>query len=158
MCCYSDNLPIVRSVRANPAISVEETQTVIEKWRNHVSALSTTFSNIGFLIISGTDFFFSKKKSHLCSFFLTFPVFVWVAVFLAVSFIPWAQGPFLNEDHQFGNTPLYYFVASAACAGFLLVNAIPYFLFRPMGRRGPPLPPNEHHLTIGWKSVIKALR
>ncbi|KAI8328055.1 autophagy-related protein 22-like protein [Chlamydoabsidia padenii] len=128
----SDNLPIVRSVRANPAISMEETQTVIEKWRNHVSALSTTFSNIGFLIIS--------------------------AVFLAISFIPWSQGPFLNNDHQFGNTPLYYFIASAACSGFLLVNALPYFIFRPIGRQGPPLPENEHHLTIGWKSVIKALR
>jgi hypothetical protein len=27
-----------------------------------------------------------------------------------------------------------------------------------VGRRGPPLPPNQSHFTIGWKSTFKALR
>ncbi|CAO3585772.1 unnamed protein product [Absidia cylindrospora] len=128
----SDNLPLVRSVQANLSFSVEEKQHFAEKWRSHVSAISTTFSNIGFLIIS--------------------------VVFLIVSFIPWSQGPFLNDDHQFGNTPLYYFIATAGCSAFLLINAIPYFIYRPSGRQGPPLPENAHHLTIGWKSVFEALK
>ncbi|KAI8344348.1 autophagy-related protein 22-like protein [Chlamydoabsidia padenii] len=128
----SDNLPIVRKTRADPTVSVEETQNVVEKWRNHVSAISTGWSNVGFLILS--------------------------AVFSSLSFLPWSQGPFLNDDHQFGNTPLYYHIASISCGCFWLINAIPYFIFRPVGRRGPPLPANESHFTIGWKSTFKALR
>jgi hypothetical protein len=27
-----------------------------------------------------------------------------------------------------------------------------------VGRRGPPLPANQSHFTIGWKSTFKALR
>ncbi|KAI8084945.1 autophagy-related protein 22-like protein [Halteromyces radiatus] len=128
----SDNLPVVRGVRGNPMISAEETQSVVEKWRNHVSAISTTFSNVGFLILS--------------------------AVFSGISFIAWSNGPFLNDNQTFGNTPLYYFIASVTCGAFMLVNALPYFVLRPIGRRGPPLPPNENHLTIGWKSIFKALK
>ncbi|CAO3583918.1 unnamed protein product [Absidia cylindrospora] len=128
----SDNLPLVRSVRANPSISVEETQNVVEKWRNHVSAISTTFSNIGFLVLS--------------------------AIFSGIAFLPWSDGPFLNDDHEFGNTPLYYFIATVTCAAYWLVFSIPYFVCRPVGRRGPPLPATENHLTIGWKSIFKALK
>ncbi|KAI8069525.1 autophagy-related protein 22-like protein [Gongronella butleri] len=128
----SDNLPLVRKVRADPTINKEETRSIVEKWRNHVSAISTTFSNIGFLILA--------------------------AIFSGISFIPWSTGPFLNSEHTFGNTPLYYFIGTAACGAFWLINAVPYFVFQPSGRRGPPLPPDEHYLTVGWKSIYAALK
>ncbi|KAI9300519.1 autophagy-related protein 22-like protein [Cunninghamella echinulata] len=128
----SDNLPLVRKARNDPSVTVEETQVIVEKWRSTVSAISTTFSNIGFLVLS--------------------------AIFSGVAFIPWSKGPFLNDEHTFGNTPLYYYIASAVCGGFWLINAIPYFLFQPSGRRGPPLPEGEHYLTIGWKSIFLALK
>jgi hypothetical protein len=46
-------LPIVRKARADPNLSRDEKAYVTEKWRNHVSAISTVFSNIGFLIMTG---------------------------------------------------------------------------------------------------------
>ncbi|ORZ13232.1 autophagy-related protein 22-like protein [Absidia repens] len=129
----SDNLPLVRNIRADPNVSVEDTLTVVERWRNHVSAVSTAFSNIGFLVIS--------------------------AIFTGVSFIPWSKGPFFNNGAPvFGNTLAYYCVASLVAGAYMLINAIPYFMCRPIGRRGPPLPKNEHHLTIGWKNSFKALK
>ncbi|ORX53652.1 MFS general substrate transporter [Hesseltinella vesiculosa] len=128
----SDNLPLVRKIRADPNAASEESKVVVEKWRNHVSAISTTFSNIGFLILS--------------------------AIFSGISFIPWKQGPFLNAEQTFGNTPLFYFIGTAACGAYWLINAVPYFVFQPSGRRGPPLPEGEHYITIGWKSIIAALK
>lgn len=47
----SDNLPVVRKARLT--LPKEQAIQVVELWRNHVSAISTTFSNIGFLILSG---------------------------------------------------------------------------------------------------------
>ncbi|KAI9315385.1 autophagy-related protein 22-like protein [Dichotomocladium elegans] len=49
----SYNLPIVRSARADPSLTADEKDTVISTWRNHVSAWSTVYSNIGFFIITG---------------------------------------------------------------------------------------------------------
>lgn len=49
----SDNLPAVRYARANPALSEDQKQIEVEKWRNHVSAISTSFSNVGFFVITG---------------------------------------------------------------------------------------------------------
>lgn len=49
----SDNLPIVRKARADPSLSKDESAEIVEKWRNQVSAISTVFSNIGFLIMTG---------------------------------------------------------------------------------------------------------
>jgi hypothetical protein len=49
----SDNLPVVRQARADPNLTKEESDAVADKWRNHVSAISTVFSNIGFLILTG---------------------------------------------------------------------------------------------------------
>ncbi|KAI8086410.1 autophagy-related protein 22-like protein [Halteromyces radiatus] len=129
----SDNLPLVRSVRADPMISIEETQLIVEKWRNHVSAVSTAFSNIGFLIYSG--------------------------VFVGVSFIPWYNGPFVNDQSgTFGNTLAYYCIGSVVGGAYCLVNALPYFILRPVGRKGPPLPPDQSHFTVGWKSIFQALK
>ncbi|KAI7851383.1 autophagy-related protein 22-like protein [Circinella umbellata] len=48
----SDNLPVVRKARSSNQLSFKEIENVIEKWRNHVSAISTTWSNIGFLILT----------------------------------------------------------------------------------------------------------
>ncbi|KAI8344349.1 vacuole effluxer Atg22 like-domain-containing protein [Chlamydoabsidia padenii] len=128
----SDNLPLVRSVRADQDISIEKKQSVIERWRSHVSAVSTAWSNVGFLVIS--------------------------AVFAGVSFIPWSKGPFFNsQEPKFGNTLTYYCVASLVSGAYMLINAIPYFICRPIGRRGPPFPKTEHYVTIGWKSIFKAL-
>lgn len=53
---FSDNLPIVRKARGDPSLSKNEKSVVIEKWRNHVSAISTVFSNIGFLIMTGRKY------------------------------------------------------------------------------------------------------
>lgn len=49
----SDNLPVVRKARADPKLTRDEKLIITEKWRNHVSAVSTIFSNIGFLIMTG---------------------------------------------------------------------------------------------------------
>ncbi|KAI7886704.1 MFS general substrate transporter [Lichtheimia hyalospora FSU 10163] len=122
----SDNLPMVRHARASPQFTPEEKQAVIEQWRNHVSAISTTFSNIGFV-------------------FLT-------ALLSGVSFIRYSDGT------KLGDLPVYNFISTVVCGGFWVLNAIPYFVFQPRKRCGPPLPPGENYFTIGWKSIIKALR
>ncbi|CAO3587310.1 unnamed protein product [Absidia cylindrospora] len=49
----SDNLPVVRVARTDTSLSKGDKMAVVEKWRNHVSAISTTFSNIGFLVVTG---------------------------------------------------------------------------------------------------------
>ncbi|KAI9322583.1 autophagy-related protein 22-like protein [Dichotomocladium elegans] len=121
----SDNLPVVRAARMNADITAEESSTIVEQWRNHVSAISTTFSNIGFLILT--------------------------AVLSGVSFVSY-QGDTL------GNAPIYNFFSTVVCGGFWVLNAIPYFMLLPKGRRGPPLPHGANHLTVGWKSIIQAIR
>ncbi|KAI9249135.1 autophagy-related protein 22-like protein [Phascolomyces articulosus] len=122
----SDNLPVVRQARASANLSFKESETVVEKWRNHVSAISTTWSNIGFLILT--------------------------AVLAGPGFIPWGANGML------GDAPVYNFICTAVCGGFWVINAIPYFMFQPSGRQGPPLPPGESHWTVGWKSIFQALR
>ncbi|KAI8143996.1 autophagy-related protein 22-like protein [Fennellomyces sp. T-0311] len=121
----SDNLPIVRNARVSN-ISPKECAAVVEQWRNHVSAISTTWSNIGFLILT--------------------------AVLSAAAFAPWSPESIL------GDAPIYNFIGTVVCGGFWILNAIPYFMFQPSGRRGPPLPSGENHLTIGWKSIIQAVK
>ncbi|KAG1220469.1 hypothetical protein G6F35_006684 [Rhizopus arrhizus] len=110
----SDNLPVVR-----------ERGEAAEKWRNHVSTVSTTHSNIGYLVTSG--------------------------VLSAVSFLP------LGGD-ILGNAPIYNFIGTVVCAGYLAITAIPYFLMMPKDRRGPRLPLGTNYLTIGWKSILEAFR
>ncbi|KAI8380191.1 autophagy-related protein 22-like protein [Blakeslea trispora] len=130
----SDNLPIVRQVIANPCLTDKEKEKVIETWRNHISAVSTIFSNIGFLLTSG--------------------------VLSGVSFLPW-QGKYdfpPGVQPILGNAPVYNFISTTVCAGFWAINAIPYFLWTPRGRRGRPLPDHANHLTLGWKSIIQAIR
>ncbi|KAI8991723.1 autophagy-related protein 22-like protein [Mycotypha africana] len=122
----SDNLPIVRRARVDPNITEEKRQEFIERWRNHVSAISTTFSNIGFLLMSG--------------------------ILSCVAFAPYG-----NND-TIGNQPIYNVIATVACAAYWAVNAIPYFVLTPRGRKGPPLPPKANYLTFGWKSIVVALR
>ncbi|KAI8146830.1 autophagy-related protein 22-like protein [Fennellomyces sp. T-0311] len=122
----SDNLPVVRQAFVNPNLSRDQALAVSEKWRNHVSAWSTTFSNIGFLVMTG--------------------------VLSGASFYPWNNGDVL------GNAPLYNYISTVVCGGYWALNAIPYFLFQPRGRAGPPLPPNTHYVTIGWTSIFEALR
>lgn len=99
-----------------------------------MSAVSTTFSNVGFLITSG--------------------------VLSAVSFLNWeGKYQFPNGvSHTLGNAPVYNYISTVVCACFWAVNAVPYFLITPRGRRGPPLPANANYFTFGWKSIILALR
>jgi hypothetical protein len=153
---HSDNLPLVRSTRADPDVSVERTQSVVERWRNHVSAVSTAWSNIGFLVLSGKGE--RRKRGNPKKGFFQTPFFL-IAVFAGVSFVPWSKGPFFNnEEPKFGNTTTYYCVASLVSGAYMLVNAIPYFVCRPIGRRGPPFPAGANPLTLGWKSIYNALK
>ncbi len=130
---YSDNLPIVRRAKYDSEKTEEEKQELLEQCRNHVSAISTTWSNVGFLITSG--------------------------VLSGLSFIPW-EGKYdfpVGVNPVLGNVPLYNFISTVFCAGFWAINAIPYFIFTPKGRKGPPLPENSNYFTLGWKSIIAAL-
>jgi hypothetical protein len=131
---FSDNLPIVRQSKYDPSLTIEEKDGVTEKWRNQISAISTTFSNIGYLITSG--------------------------VLSGVSFLPWEGKYDFPEGvtHVLGNAPLYNYIGTVVCAAYWAINAIPYFLLTPKGRKGPPLPQNANHFTIGWKSIMEALR
>ncbi|KAI9497101.1 autophagy-related protein 22-like protein [Zychaea mexicana] len=122
----SDNLPVVRQARTSAQMSFQETQAVVERWRNHVSAISTTWSNIGFLILT--------------------------VALSGAAFTPW------YPENILGDAPIYNFIGTAVCGAFWVLNAIPYFMFQPSGRRGPPLPPGENHWTIGWKSIIQAVK
>lgn len=90
-----------------------------------MSTVSTTHSNIGYLVTSG--------------------------VLSAVSFLP------LGGD-ILGNAPIYNFIGTVVCAGYLAITAIPYFLMMPKDRRGPRLPLGTNYLTIGWKSILEAFR
>lgn len=130
----SDNLPVVRHAKSNPNLTASQRQQVQERWRNQVSAVSTTFSNIGFLVTSG--------------------------VLSAVSFVNW-EGRYAFPDgvtHTLGNAPVYNYISTVVCACFWAVNALPYFLITPRGRRGPPLPADANYFTFGWKSIILALK
>ncbi|CAO3618234.1 unnamed protein product [Mucor fragilis] len=129
----SDNLPVVRKARADPNLTSDEAGSIIEKWRNHVSATSTVFSNVGFLIMT--------------------------SLLSGISFLPWSNYEFFGDDaHVLGNVPLFNFISTAVCGGFWVLNAIPYFVSVPSKRQGAPLPADANHFTIGWKSVIKAFR
>ncbi|KAI8047442.1 autophagy-related protein 22-like protein [Gilbertella persicaria] len=129
----SDNLPIVRKARADPDLDRDEAAYIAEKWRNHVSAISTVFSNVGFLIMT--------------------------ALLSGISFISWTNYDFPSGvDHVLGNVPLFNFISTAVCGVFWVINAVPYFLAVPRGRRGPSLPEGSNHFTIGWKSVFIAIR
>ncbi|KAG0168577.1 hypothetical protein DFQ30_004559 [Apophysomyces sp. BC1015] len=129
----SDNLPVVRKARADPNLTREESRQTVEVWRNHVSAISTVYSNVGFFIMTG--------------------------ILSGVSFIAWSNYNFPpDKDHILGNVPLYNFIGTVVCGGFWVLNAIPYFLAQPRGRHGPELPKGSNHLTIGWKSIFMALR
>ncbi|CAO3614360.1 unnamed protein product [Cunninghamella blakesleeana] len=129
----SDNLPVVRVARADPNMSKGEKMAVVERWRNHVSAISTTFSNVGFLIVTG--------------------------ILAGASYKPWSNYDFPpDKEHVFGSTPLFNYVGTVFCGGFWLINAIPYFIAQPRGRGGPDLPKGENHFTIGWKSVFLAIK
>lgn len=127
----SDNLPAVRKARAG--LDKDEAGIVAEKWRNHVSAISTVFSNIGFLVMTG--------------------------LLYAISFLPWENYTFHEDDaHNLGNVPLFNFISTAVCGTYWVLNAIPYFVAVPSKRQGPPLPESSNHFTIGWKSVFNAFR
>jgi hypothetical protein len=107
---------------------------VIEKWRNEVSAVSTTFSNIGYLVIT--------------------------ALLSGLSYISW-EGKYdfpASVQHTLGNVPMFNFISTVVCAGYFALFAFPYFVSIPKGRQGRPLPKSAHYLTIGWTSIIKALR
>ncbi|KAI9486255.1 MAG: autophagy-related protein 22-like protein [Benjaminiella poitrasii] len=130
-----DNLPVVRHAKANPNLSEVDRQRVIERWRNEVSAVSTTFSNVGFLIMSG--------------------------LLSGVSFVPWTNRGYVFPDGvspTLGNVPLYNFISTLACGVFWALNAVPYFLLTPKGRQGPPLPASANYFTLGWKSILEALK
>ncbi|KAI8393887.1 autophagy-related protein 22-like protein [Radiomyces spectabilis] len=129
----SDNLPVVRKARADPTLTRDEILTVSEKWRNQVSAVSTVFSNVGFLVMTG--------------------------ILSGVSYTPWSNYDFPpGVDHVLGNVPLYNFISTVVCGAYWVLNALPYFVFRPVGRRGPNLPEGSNHFTIGWKSIFLALK
>lgn len=132
MFIFSDNLPVVRKARADPTLTHEEVLEVTYKWRNHVSAISTVFSNVGFLIMTG--------------------------LLSGISFISWSKYDFADGDaHVLGNAPVFNYISTVVCGSFWVINAIPYFLAVPSKRQGPPLPKNANHLTIGWKSIITSV-
>ncbi|OZJ04058.1 hypothetical protein BZG36_03581, partial [Bifiguratus adelaidae] len=126
----ADNLPAVRAARANPKLSAQEKAAVKEKWLNHVSAISTTYSNVGFLIVTGI---------------------LAIVAFAAHAYVDGAWT-------YFGAAPLFNNVGAGFCAVFWAINAVWYFIFIPRGRGGPPLPPNSNYITVGPKSVLRALR
>ncbi|KAG2229081.1 autophagy-related protein 22-like protein [Thamnidium elegans] len=129
----SDNLPIVRKARADPNLTRDESAYVAEKWRNHVSAISTVFSNVGFLVMTG--------------------------LLSGISFIAWENFEFYaGDDHVLGNVPLFNFIATAVCGVYWVINAVPYFLSIPSKRQGPSLPEGTNHFTVGWKSIFIAVK
>ncbi|KAI7864760.1 autophagy-related protein 22-like protein [Spinellus fusiger] len=129
----SDNLPVVRKARADPTLSSNEKREVVEIWRNHVSAVSTVWSNVGFLVMTG--------------------------ILSGVSFKSWEKYDFPDGvAHVLGNAPIYNYIATVVCGGYWVLNAIPYFLAQPSGRRGKDLPPGTNHFTIGWTSIFLALK
>ncbi|KAG1052938.1 hypothetical protein G6F43_004954 [Rhizopus delemar] len=129
----SDNLPVVRKARADPNLTKEEALTVAERWRNHVSAVSTIFSNIGFLIMTG--------------------------ILSGVSYITWSNYDFPEGvSHYLGNAPIFNYISTVVCGSFWVLNAIPYFIAVPAGRKGPQLPKGSNHFTIGWKSIFRAVK
>ncbi|KAI8070320.1 autophagy-related protein 22-like protein [Gongronella butleri] len=130
----SDNLPVVRKARADPSMTKSEKMAVVERWRNHVSAISTTHSNIGFLVLTG--------------------------VLSGVGYYNWSGRYNFDEGTQaiLGNAPVFGFMATVVCGGYMVLCSLPYFIAQPRGRGGPPLPPNENYFTVGWKSIIRALR
>lgn len=124
----------MRHSKLNPNLTEHERQQISERWRNQVSAVSTTFSNIGFLITSG--------------------------VLSGVSFLPW-EGKYdfpEGTSQRLGNAPVYNYISTVVCACFWAVNAAPYFLLMPRGRKGPPLPSDANYFTVGWKSIVVALK
>lgn len=76
-----------------------------------------------------------------------------------VSYTPWENYDFAEDEaHILGNVPLFNFISTAVCGVFWVINAVPYFLAIPSGRRGPSLPKNSNHFTIGWKSIFIAVK
>jgi hypothetical protein len=63
-----------------------------------------------------------------------------------------------GDEHILGNAPIYNYIATVFCAGYFVINAIPYFIAQPRGRRGPDLPEGSNHFNIGWKSLIQAFK
>ncbi|ORY00865.1 MFS general substrate transporter [Basidiobolus meristosporus CBS 931.73] len=122
----ADNLPIVRAAKADPEKTKEEKMTITEKWRNHVSTISTTWSNVGFLIVT--------------------------SILAGISHIPYDGKTLGDATYKFNQ------VGTVFCGAFWAINAIWYFMFIPKGRRGPPLPKDSNYVTIGWKSVFRALK
>ncbi|KAK9764088.1 hypothetical protein K7432_008712 [Basidiobolus ranarum] len=122
----ADNLPIVRAARANPEMSKEEKMSITEKWRNHVSTISTTWSNVGFLIVT--------------------------SALAGIGHIPYDGKTLGDSTHKFNQ------IGTVFCGSFWAINAIWYFMFIPKGRQGPPLPKDSNYVTLGWKSVFRALK
>jgi MFS-type transporter involved in bile tolerance (Atg22 family) len=82
-----------------------------------------------------------------------------LGVLSGVSFIKWEKYSFRDGDqHVLGNDPLYNYIGTVVCGAFWVINAIPYFLAVPRGRRGPDLPEGANQFTIGWKSIYVAFK
>lgn len=82
-----------------------------------------------------------------------------IAVLFGASYAPWPYYDFPEGTEPIlGNAPIYNFIATVVCGGYWLLFALPYFVFVPRGRTGPPLPEGINHLTVGWKSIFKALK
>lgn len=124
----ADNLPIVRAARRDPTMPEEERQAVSERWRNHVSTISTTWSNVGFLIIT--------------------------AVMTGVSYAKGVD----QGDITVQNPGNFNQIGTSFSGAFWALNAIFYFLWIPKGRQGPPVPQGTNILTIGWTSIFQALK
>lgn len=123
----------MRYTSSNTLLTKDEKDQMTEKWRNHVSAISTTYSNVGFLVITG--------------------------LLSGISYISWeSQSIPIGKTHTLGNAPEYNFISTVVCAVYFALFAIPYFLCIPKGRKGRSLPESANYLTIGWKSIIQALR
>lgn len=76
-----------------------------------------------------------------------------------ISYKPWENYNFPEDvPHVLGNVPLFNFISTAVCGAFWVINAIPYFLAVPAGRKGPSLPRDSNHFTIGWKSIFIAIK
>ncbi|KAI8344347.1 autophagy-related protein 22-like protein [Chlamydoabsidia padenii] len=128
----SDNLPVVQNAFKNTLLSKDDAKDVANHWRDYVSVLMMTSNYFGHVIIAG--------------------------MLYGISFISWSKGPFISDGRSFGDSAVFIYIAIAACGGFLVICAIPYFITSPKGRQGPPFPKDANYLTFGWKSVWHALR
>ncbi|ORX53653.1 hypothetical protein DM01DRAFT_1374468 [Hesseltinella vesiculosa] len=128
----SDHLPAVKRIASNLSSTFDQIQLAKEQSRKKVSTMTVMCASAGFLMVS--------------------------ILLSGIARIPWSHGPFLTGGYTFGDTPMYNYIGTAFCGGLWLILAIPYFVFSPKGRRGPPFPTDENCWKFGWNNLVLAFR